>query len=91
MIKFLLKTTEEYRLETLEDVKSFHEQLKNDEIEQGYHLASFSWTEKDVKEQGEVVDSYYIVKAKKLFQEAKNAMVVLNKIDYDQNVPSITN
>lgn len=70
-VKYLLKTTEEYRLETLDDVKQFHETLEKDAVAQEYILSSFAWTEKYEKEKGEVISSYFVVKAVKTFDEAK--------------------
>jgi len=70
-VKYLLKTTEEFRLETLDDVKQFHTNLEKDAAEQEYNLSGFSWSEKYEKEKGEVIGSYFVVKAIKVFDEAK--------------------
>lgn len=70
-VKYLLKTTEEFRLFSLEDVKDFHKSLEQDAADQGYTLSSFTWTLKEVKEKGEVIDDYYVVKATKFFDDAK--------------------
>ena len=69
--KFLLKTTEEYWLSDLVAVESFHKELQQDAIDQGYQLTAFAYTEKPIKEGKEVVDSYFIVKATKVFDDAK--------------------
>jgi len=69
--KFLLKTTEEYWLSDLVTVESFHKKLQQDAIDQGYQLTAFAYTEKPIKEGKEVVDSYFIVKATKVFDDAK--------------------
>ena len=69
--KFLLKTTEEYWLSDLVTVESFHKELQQDAIDQGYQLTAFAYTEKPIKEGKEVVDSYFIVKATKVFDDAK--------------------
>lgn len=69
--KFLLKTTEEYWLSDLVIVESFHKELQQDAIDQGYQLTAFAYTEKPIKEGKEVVDSYFIVKATKVFDDAK--------------------
>lgn len=69
--KFLLKTTEEYWLSDLVTVESFHKELQQDAFDQGYQLTAFSYTEKPIKEGKEVVDSYFIVKATKVFDDAK--------------------
>ena len=82
MIKYLLKTTEEYRLETIEDVKHFHELLREDAAQQQYHLAAFSWAEKQIKSKGEVLEEYFVVKVQKQFQEPKDAILPLDQITY---------
>lgn len=69
--KFLLKTTEEYWLSDLVTVESFHKELQQDAIDQDYQLTSFAYTEKPIKEEKEVVDSYFIVKVTKVFDDAK--------------------
>lgn len=69
--KFLLKTTEEYWLTDLDTVKSFHKELQQDAIDQDYQLTSFAYTEKPIKEGKEVVDSYFIVKVVKVFDDTK--------------------
>ena len=69
--KFLLKTTEEYWLSDLVTVESFHKELQQDAIDQGYQFTAFAYTEKPIKEGKEVVDSYFIVKATKVFDDAK--------------------
>lgn len=69
--KFLLKTTEEYWLTDLVTVESFHKELQQDAIDQDYQLTGFAYTEKPIKEGKEVVDSYFIVKVTKVFDDAK--------------------
>lgn len=80
MIKYLLKTTEEYRLETLEDVKALQEEFKTNPQ---YILSSYSWVEKPIKESGEVVDCFYQVKAVKVFQEIKDPVRLTHDVTYD--------
>lgn len=82
-VKYLLKTTEEYRLFTLEDVKDFHKTLEQDAANQGYTLSSFTWTLKEIRVKGEVEDEYYVVKATKFFDDAKAPeQSPLDKITY---------
>lgn len=82
---FLIKTTEEYWLADRESVESFHKDLLQDAIVQQYTLNSFSYKENYIKEQKEVVDSYFIVKATKVFDDAKEpAEAPLNTITYDR-------
>ena len=53
MIKYLLSTVNTYRVHTVNDVELLHEELKKDNK---FELTSFSYTTKDIKVKGEVVD-----------------------------------
>ena len=67
MIKWLIKNTAEYRLETIEDVKKFEQQMREEAKEGDYTLTNFSYAEKEVKVKGEVVETYYQVKITTVF------------------------
>jgi len=54
MVHFLIKNTAEYRIETIEDVKKFHQELLEQAEADGYFLTNFSWTEKFIKESKEI-------------------------------------
>ena len=83
--KFLLKTTEEYWLSDLVTVESFHKELQQDAIDQGYQLTAFAYTEKPIKEGKEVVDSYFIVKATKVFDDAKEPEgIPMETVNYER-------
>lgn len=69
--KFLLKTIEEYWLSDLATVESFHKELQQDAINQDYQLSGFAYVEKPIKEGKEVIDSYFIVKVTKIFDDSK--------------------
>jgi hypothetical protein len=71
MIKYLLKNTAEYRIDDIEDVKKFHEQLQEQAKEGGYTLNSFSWSEKSSKLDGDI-EIYFVVKATFIFNVAKD-------------------
>lgn len=73
-MKYLVKTTEEYWVPSLDMVKNFHKKLQEDSIEQDYQLAGFAYTEKPIKEGKEIVDSYFYVKVSKVFDDAKEPM-----------------
>lgn len=85
MIKYLIKTTEEYWLSTRDDVENFHRAIQEDGEKQGYQVAAFGYTEKPIKEGKEIIDNYYIVKVTKLFDDAKEPTEApLNTITYDR-------
>lgn len=72
--KFLLNVTEAYRVSSLNDVETLHDQFNADSR---YELNTFSYTAKyDKKTDTE----YYVVKCKKTFNAEKEPV---NKLDID--------
>lgn len=65
MAKMINQVTEVYRIDTEEEVKNFNEQLKEEAFQEGYVLKSYSYTLKEKKKNGDVLDSAYVVKAVK--------------------------
>lgn len=68
MTKYLINDVTTYRVETVKDVEKLHEELLADS---SFELTAFSYTTKYIKEKGEIVDEYQIVKAKKVFNQEK--------------------
>ena len=67
-MKYLINTTDVYRVETVEDAERLHEELKNDN---NFVLASFGYKTKYIKVKGEIVEEYQLVTAKKVFNAEK--------------------
>ena len=63
----LLKVIEEYRADSEAEVKEMNEQFKNESRAAGYTLNAFSYTKKEKKAKGNIVDECYVVKATKIF------------------------
>lgn len=63
----LLKVTEEYRAEFEEEVKKMNEQFKAEAKSEGYILNAFSYTKKEKKKSGDVIDDGYLVKVTKVY------------------------
>lgn len=63
----LLKVTEEYRAESEQEVKEMNEQFKEKAKIEGYVLSAFSYTKKEKKSKGEVIDDGYLVKVAKVY------------------------
>ena len=61
----ILKVTSEYRAETEEEAKQMNEDFKEEARKQGYTLNSFSYTKKEKKSKGDVIDNGYLVKVVK--------------------------
>lgn len=68
MKKCLISCVNTYRFNELEDVENFHEELKNNE---NFELTNFSYTVKAIKQKGEIIEEYYVVKAKLVFTDEK--------------------
>lgn len=67
-MKYLISTTDVYRVPTVAEVEQLHEELINDTH---FTLNAFSYKTKQVKQKGEIVDEYQLVTAKKLFNDEK--------------------
>lgn len=65
-MKYLINTTDVYRVETVEDAERLHEELKNDST---FTLVSFGYKTKYNKKTEE---EYQLVTAKKIFNEEKD-------------------
>ena len=63
----LLKVTEEYRAESEQEVREMNEQFKEKARIEGYVLSAFSYTKKEKKSKGEVIDDGYLVKVAKVY------------------------
>lgn len=88
MIKFLIKSSNEVRLESKEDIETFQEQLQQEAADGGYVLSNFSWAEKEVKEKGEIIDTYYQVKYTFTFNKLQDPDTPYNSISYNVVMPS---
>ena len=68
MAKYLITTTETYRVDSEEQVEAILEEAKNDS---SYTLVKYSSTYKERKAQGEVVDYWYRLTLTKAFTDEK--------------------
>jgi hypothetical protein len=68
MSKYLITTTETYRVDSEEQVEAILEEAKNDS---NYTLEKYSSTYKERKAQGEVVDYWYRLTLTKAFTDEK--------------------
>lgn len=74
MSNYLLKVEHVYRVPTVQDVLQLREDLENAKYGE---LTSFSYSTKEVKEKGQVVDEYQLVKAKIKFTEEKEPLDII--------------
>lgn len=76
---YLLTSTETYRVETVAEVETLHEELTNDA---NFTLVAFSYKTKYIKEKGDIVGEYQVVTAKKSFNSEKEPDRYV-KIEYE--------
>lgn len=69
MAKYLVSTVETYRVDKENEVEIMLEQAKN---ASEYELTKYTSEKKEVKQKGEVVDSYYKVSLFKAFNDIKD-------------------
>lgn len=84
-VHWILKNTTEYRIDTIEEVEEFHQQLQNQAAEGGYTLTSFSWTKKEVTKQGEIIDEYFVTKAVFTINNPKMPELPYFKVELPRN------
>lgn len=82
MISWVTKNTAEYRIDTMSEVEDFHKKMQDQAADGGYTLSSFSWTKKEVKAQGEVVDEFFIVKVANVFNDPKNPELPFLSVEF---------
>lgn len=68
MSKYLCNVSETYRVDMENEVNELIEEAKNDNL---YELSKYSSAFKEIKKQGEVIDSYYLVVLNKTFCSPK--------------------
>ena len=67
-MKYLIKTTNVYRVPTVNDALALREELQN---LSNCELNSFSYTTKYIKQKGEIIEEYQLVKAVLIFNDEK--------------------
>lgn len=67
-MKFLINSVITYKCDSVNEVERFHEELQNDAR---FTLNSFNYKVKQIKDKGEVVEEYYLVSAKLIFNDEK--------------------
>lgn len=67
-MRYLLKAVDTYRVATVADVETLHQELLNDST---FDLTAFSYKTKYIKAKGEIIEEYQVVTATKVFTEEK--------------------
>lgn len=83
MIKWLIKSTNEIRIETKSEVDEFHVMVQEQANDLNCRLTNWQEAEKQKKAGGEVVEEWYIVKYTLTFNDPKDPETALKSIDYN--------
>ena len=78
-MRYLINTTEVYRVKTMEEVEALQEAVKSDGR---YEVGSFSYKAKNKKQKGEIIEEWYQVSVKKVFNDEKDPFTTVN-VDYE--------
>lgn len=79
MSKYLISTTETYRVDSAEEAKNIIEEEKSNP---SYILSKYSCIKKEKKAKGEIIDEWYRLSLTKVFTDEKEPMVQAN-VTYD--------
>lgn len=74
-MKYLINTTETYRLNSEEEVKAFLEELKKDKT---FIIKKYSSVKKELKQKGEVIDEWIRFTVTKEFNSEKEPSETFN-------------
>ena len=82
MIKYLIKSTQEIRVETEEEADVLHKEMAEEAEKIGAVLTSWNESLKDKKVKGEIVESWVICKYTLTFNDPKEPITPLKSIEY---------
>ena len=82
-MKFLIQTTEIFRCDSEQEAETFLKDMKKDK---NYEINSSTVAKKEVKQKGEVVDSYIKLTVKKVYNEEKDPLVPYNHENNEEEV-----
>ena len=83
MIKYLIKSTNEIRVEDENDANELHRFYEKFAHDNNYILNSWTQTLRTKKSQGEVIESWFICKVVLIFNDAKAPDISLDNIDFN--------
>lgn len=69
MIKYLVKSVHTWRVPTVEDVETLHQELLDDGR---FQVTTYGYKTKQIKAKGEVIEEYQVVTATLAFNEEKD-------------------
>lgn len=83
MIKYLIKSTNEIRVDSEEDANELHKYYEDYAHDNDYILNSWTQTLRTKKSQGEIVESWFICKVVLIFNDVKAPDIPLDNIDFN--------
>ena len=86
MVTWLIKATNEFRVETMDDVENFHKKLQNMALDGDFTLTGFSWKSQEKKQGGEIIDEWFVVKATFVFNDAKDPENLFTDVEYHKTL-----
>lgn len=90
MIKYLIKSTQEIRVETEEDADTLHKQMAEEAERIGATLTTWNETKKEQKAKGEIIAEWWICKYTLAFNDPKEPIIFLKDITYNLDNGEIT-
>ena len=66
-MKFLMKTTDVFRVDTEEEAMNLIQEFKDNQISENYTLSKSGYVLKTRKSKGEIIDSWFIVTVERSF------------------------
>ena len=87
MVRWLLDNTAKYRFENIEDVRAFEQKCRRDAELNSYQVSKFNYVEKEIKIDGSVEDTYFIVSLSTVFNVAKDPEMNVIGVEYDFRDP----
>ena len=82
MIKWLIKSTNEVRVETEDDANELHKEIEKFAHDNNYILNAWTQTLRTQKSKGEIINSWYICKYILVFNDAKEPDIPLDEINF---------
>lgn len=83
MLKYLIKSTNEIRVDSEEDANELHKYYEDFARDNAYILNSWSQTLRTKKSQGEIVESWFICKVVLVFNDVKAPDIPLDNIEFN--------
>lgn len=83
MIKYLIKSTNEIRVDSEEDANTLHKEYEDFARDNGYILNSWSQTYRTKKSGGEIIEEWWVCKVILVFNDVKSPDIPLDNIEFN--------